>query len=903
MGSFEAGERRDKHVDSDGDKQTGEITRIGKYEIVDVLGRGGMGVVYRGIDKQIGREVAIKTLTQGFMGDAGMLARFYEEGRRTGRLNHPNIVTVYDLGDDNGTPYIVMECVQGDPLDKLLRSGSQLSLADRLGILEEVCSALGYAHRNNVIHRDVKPANIFVQPDGSAKLLDFGIARLEKREQDMSLTRTGHLIGTVPYMAPERLRNEPVDGRSDIFAAGVVLYQLVAGQLPFSGADNVLMQKILTEPHPPLSTIRQDLPASLEPILDRALAKSPDDRYSTAEEMAADLTAVIAELRQEQVLELLPEAQRLMEAQEFTRARGVLHQLLKIDSKHAEARTMLSEIQRHFTQRQREERIQQICQQAEDALSHNRFDQSLSVLESGLELDASNPELVKLREKARREKDKQDRVNEFLHRAETARRKGDFKSAIAAAQNALKVDESNPRIVALSNALTKEAEQAQRQTKAKALLDSARGEIGSRRYNEAIDILKQVEEVDPTNPELPLLLGDANSGLEQGRRRESIVRLEEEVAQATSYEQLQEAAKSVQEAMTAMPSESSLYRLNALVERQIKEHENRFLVDETVQACRNLRPREALELVRKARLRLPGEERLLSMEALLADRVRQQSVEERREDYLAKAREALESGQYADAVRALEMCQTEGIATGEILSLLDFARGEELEFRRQEQLRNKLDHAQSLIGESAFDAAIEFLEDALRQADDTALHLLLDQASSGRDSLRQQTEAVLASAASLTKAGKQDEALEFLKSQPQPVLRSVRVQTSLAALEEERTQALYRTLGRAYAGLESDLSAGDAVMQRAVAASGRSALFVPMRESFRTRGRAVADKVTSDAIRDAKLLLRDHNRDAAGQALQTVSGMVDHASAEIRSDWQETQRKAAQTSLISRLRN
>jgi hypothetical protein len=162
---------------------------------------------------------------------------------------------------------------------------------------------------------------------------------------------------------------------------------------------------------------------------------------------------------------------------------------------------------------------------------------------------------------------------------------------------------------------------------------------------------------------------------------------------------------------------------------------------------------------------------------------------------------------------------------------------------------------------------------------------------------------VLASAASLTKAGKQDEALEFLKSQPQPVLRSVRVQTSLAALEEERTQALYRTLGRAYAGLESDLSAGDAVMQRAVAASGRSALFVPMRESFRTRGRAVADKVTSDAIRDAKLLLRDHNRDAAGQALQTVSGMVDHASAEIRSDWQETQRKAAQTSLISRLRN
>ena len=175
------------------------------------------------------------------------------------------------------------------------------------------------------------------------------------------------------------------------------------------------------------------------------------------------------------------------------------------------------------------------------------------------------------------------------------------------------------------------------------MLDSARGEISFRRYNEALELLKQVEEVDPTNPELPLLMGDANSGLEQVKRKEAVTKLEEEVAQAVSYEQLQEVAKSVQAAMAAMPTEAALYRLNTQVERQIKEHENRFLVDETVQACRNLRPREALELVRKARLRLPGEERLLSLEALLANRVQQQSVEERRADYLARAREALES--------------------------------------------------------------------------------------------------------------------------------------------------------------------------------------------------------------------------------------------------------------------
>jgi serine/threonine-protein kinase len=889
-------------VESPENAQFGDVTRIGKYDVIDVLGRGGMGVVYRGIDRQIGREVAIKTLTQGFMGDPGMLARFYEEGRRTGRLKHPNIVTVYDLGDDNGTPYIVMECVEGDPLDKLIRTGAQLSMADRLGVMEEVCSALGYAHRNNVIHRDVKPANIFVQPDGTAKLLDFGIARLEKREQDMNLTRTGHLIGTVPYMAPERLRNETVDGRSDIFAAGVVLYQLIAGQLPFTGSDNVLMQKIMSEEPPALSSIRADCPAFLQGIIDRALAKSPDDRYPAAEEMAADLAAAIAELQQEQVLELLPEAKRLFEAQEFTRARGVLHQLLKIDSKHAEARALLGEIQRHFTERQREERIQQIRQQAEDAMENNRFDQSLSVLDSGLELDSQHPELVKLREKAQREKEKQDKINEFVRQAENARRKGDYKAAIAAAQKALKVDKTNSRIVALCGVLSKEAEQAQRLAQAKVLLDSARGEIGFRRYNEAIELLKQAELIDPTNPELPLLLGDANSGLEQVRRREVIAKLESEVTLATSFEQLQRVAQSIQEAMASMPSESALFRLNAQVERQIKEHEDRRMVDETVQACRDLHPREALELVRKARRRLPGDERLLSMESLLAERFRQATVEDRRAEYLSRAREALKNSLYADAVSILEMCHAEGIATSEILSLLDFARNLESEQRLQAQLRAKLDRAQSLMDEAAFDDAVRFLEDAIQQTDDTALHLMLDQAAAGRESLRQQLEAALASAGALSQAGKAEEALQFLLKQPAAIRRAARVQSSVEALDDECRQAMFRTVGRAYAVIESDLPAGEAVMRRAVAASADSPLFAAVASAFRARGREVADRTISDAVQRSRNLIREHNREAAGQLLQSIAAVVDFGSPDLRQEWQTAQRKASQTSLISRLR-
>ena len=246
-------------MDSAENPNAGEITRIGKYDIVGLLGRGGMGVVYRGIDKSLGREVAIKTLTGGISNDPDMLARFYDEGRKTGSFKHSNIVTVYELGDHNGIPYIAMELIEGNPLDKLIRTEEPLPMIESLRIVEELCAALAYAHRNNVIHRDVKPANIFVQPDGRVKLLDFGIARLEeKKNKELSLTRPGVVIGTLDYMAPERLRDKPLDGRSDIFAAGVVLYQLVSGQLPFSGEESMVMQRILNEPHPPLSSKCKD---------------------------------------------------------------------------------------------------------------------------------------------------------------------------------------------------------------------------------------------------------------------------------------------------------------------------------------------------------------------------------------------------------------------------------------------------------------------------------------------------------------------------------------------------------------------------------------------------------------------------------------------------------------------
>jgi len=267
---------------------------LGRYEIERELGKGAMGIVYLGRDPKINRVVAIKAipLAEEFEEDdlAEARARFFREAEMAGRLNHPAIVTVYDAGEDNGLAYIAMEYLRGHHLSTHTDSKNLLTPKSVMLLVARVAEALHYAHRQNVVHRDIKPANIMFNPEADElKITDFGIARLT----DTSRTKTGIVLGTPSFMSPEQLEGRTLDGRSDQFALGVSLYQLLCGQLPFR-ADSMprLMQKIATEPHTPIRTIRPDLPAEVEAITDRALSKSADDRYVTCAEMAMALRAV-----------------------------------------------------------------------------------------------------------------------------------------------------------------------------------------------------------------------------------------------------------------------------------------------------------------------------------------------------------------------------------------------------------------------------------------------------------------------------------------------------------------------------------------------------------------------------------------------------------------------------------
>jgi len=265
--------------------------QIGRYQILDRVGQGGMGVLYRGVDSVLDREVAIKLMIGDFADDIEQLRpRFQREARAIAKLQHRNIVTVFEFAEDAGTPYIVMEFLRGTSLSARLKAAPPLSIVEKVDIVAQLCDGLGYAHEQGVVHRDVKPANIFLLGDGSVKLLDFGIAKLTTS----NLTRQGDVLGSPSYMSPEQIMGlETIDGRSDVFSAGVVLFELLAGRRPFDGDTTpTIVMKILNADPPSLDALDAAIPAPLASAVARALDKDPAKRFRTATDFARELQAV-----------------------------------------------------------------------------------------------------------------------------------------------------------------------------------------------------------------------------------------------------------------------------------------------------------------------------------------------------------------------------------------------------------------------------------------------------------------------------------------------------------------------------------------------------------------------------------------------------------------------------------
>jgi serine/threonine-protein kinase len=634
-------------------------TKIGKYDVEGVIGRGGMGVVYKAVDSQIGRYVAIKMITSD--GDESLIARFKSEARSTGSLQCPNIVTVYDVGEQDGNPYLVMQFLEGPSLESMLKKGSSLTLPECLGIVIDVCTGLGYAHQRGVIHRDIKPANIIVLQDGindgMAVIVDFGIARIVG---DTGLTKANQVIGSIFYMSSEQLQAKELDNRTDVYSLGVVLFQLLTGSLPFEANEAAAtFHKILNDPPPPLSAYLKEYPAELDAIISRVLAKRREDRYATAQDLAFDLMRIQDQVKSETVGQLFRRAEVAVDKEEWTQAREQLQQALRIDRHNTRAQKLMSAVHERLRLQQEIERARSLRNQANEAYMDQRYEDALHLLDQAIALDAKNNDLLAFRDSVRAAMERAAKLRRALRRAEAALQDGNIDEAQIAVDDAVQIDPSDTQAKALKVIVYQHAEEKSRQQQLRKLLDQARDQIAARDLTGAFATLKTAEALDPTSNELQAVAKMAATAREQEKRRSEAEEMCRQIEAALIQEDYATAVARADEGLQKFPQERSLIKLKVLAEAQRARVEQKKYVREQFAAASTLadsgQVAEALAALDRALQKVPGSSELETLRATLRDRVAAEESEQRKaraiDATLAKEARRVLEGQGAMSAR------------------------------------------------------------------------------------------------------------------------------------------------------------------------------------------------------------------------------------------------------------
>ena len=554
---------------------------LGKYEIIAEIGRGAMGAVYKARDPLIDRLVALKTITGGPSAQTNLLDRFYQEARSAGALQHPNIVTIYELGHEKNTPFIAMEYLEGESLDRIIEQHPVLPLSVKLGYIVRVCDALAYAHQHNVVHRDVKPANIMVTKEGVVKVVDFGIARLT----DMSMTQPNMMIGSRAYMSPQLYKGERADARSDIWAVGVSLYELLAFKRPFTGdSEAELMFHIIYEKPEDLMSSSPECTEELAGIVGKMLEKKSDDRYQSMDDLLHAIEPIWKAAQQATVTGLLADCQQLVAAKDLQRAQALLRKALHIDVGNSQAKSMLEKVSVELRRTEILPRLEEHVSRAQGFLKAGQLREAKAEAQAALGLDSKHEPAHKLLAEVEAAAAKAQQLEQKLKLTKQRLAEGALTEAAAALGQALELDDANLQAKELKKQIEEERVRREKRKKLGEILHRARTLWTELNYDECLTVLAAARQEFPNDPELKKLQDSAKTDQAELQKQRQMA----EVRRLLGQQNFVEARKILDVLAKDYPQDTAVKNLQNLALQEEQEQERQKRLETEITGLRGL---------------------------------------------------------------------------------------------------------------------------------------------------------------------------------------------------------------------------------------------------------------------------------------------------------------------------
>jgi hypothetical protein len=705
-----------------------------------------MGVVYRARDPIINRLVALKTITTGLAADPNLLERFYREAQSAGGLQHPNIVTIYDMGDEQSTPYIAMELIEGESLEQMIARRTSVPLALKLTYALQACRAFDYAHKRGIVHRDIKPGNVMVNRESVVKVVDFGIARV----LDTSKTQTGMLIGTFAYMSPEQYHGEHADERSDIWSFGVLLYELLCYERPFTGENPArLMDSVCShEPHS-LRERSPDCPPAMETIISKVLRKSPQDRFQSMEDLLLELEPVYKELQASSIAELIDQSRQLMEKGGFTQARELLRESLKVDSGNSQARALLEKVNAELKRLLIRPKAQQHVDKGRALLGEGRIQEARAEAENALQLDSTFEQAQDLEKQIQRELDRAQIVAEWLQASGQRLAEGMPDEAEELLAKVLEMEPTNKQAKVLLQQTISEKAERQRRLRLLEKMQEARGLWTRQKYEDSIELLTALQIEFPSEDEIQRLLETVREDQAEQYKQNTLERVRNLLA-GNSYAECRALLLELQK---HCPNDEESSRL--LEDVRLEEARQRRLrrLAEARNCLASGHYELAITLLTELKRKITDDEEV----SRLLEIARDGQAEQQRQRGIAEARKLLAARRYEDCNALLAQLHSQFPNDSEIPQLQEAVREDKAE---QEKL-GSLAKARNLLAKRNYDECITLLSELRKRfPNDEEVPRLV---ATARDGLAEQRKLKsLAEARSLLAARRYGESISLL---------------------------------------------------------------------------------------------------------------------------------------------